>query len=215
MGPPQEFYKAGLMFLAYTPVEILPSAEATLLATDMALASITGDDIFNFGEVLATPILGCLEGTPNQWLRDLVRALHYGSIEQFNAVVDKHRAEYFAQPALANKHSAVQKKVVLLALVNIAFERDSNSRQIKFTDIAARTFVPLEQVEWMLMSAMSANLIKGVIDQVDQTVNITWVQPRILDKQQLGVISEQLDGWARRVKDSLLTVEEQAAELLC
>jgi hypothetical protein len=38
------------MFLAYTPVEDLSPEQRYTLATDMALASITGEDIFNFGE---------------------------------------------------------------------------------------------------------------------------------------------------------------------
>ena len=37
------------MYLAYTPLEDLPPADIYALATDMALASVTGDDIFNFG----------------------------------------------------------------------------------------------------------------------------------------------------------------------
>lgn len=166
VGPPQEFYKAGLMMLAYTPVEALLPEEAAVLAADMALASVTGADIFNFGEVLATPILGCLANTPNAWLQTLVRALHHGSIDEFNDVVDANRAAYFAQPALANAHEVVKKKVVMLALVNIAFERGSNDRTVRFSDIAARTYVPLDQVEWVLMAAMSAGLLKGLIDQV-------------------------------------------------
>jgi hypothetical protein len=40
------------MFLAYTPLEDLSAPEIYTLATDMALASVTGDDIFNFGELL-------------------------------------------------------------------------------------------------------------------------------------------------------------------
>ncbi len=215
VGPPQEFYKAGLSYLAYTGVEDLSAAEASRLATDMALASVTGDAIFNFGEVLATPILGCLRGTQNEWLHDLVLALHRGSVEQFNAVVDRNREQYFAQAALANKHEDVKQKVVLLALLNMAFIRGSNDREISFADIAAVTYVPLEQVEWVLMRAMSVNLIKGSIDQVDQSVSVTWVQPRVLDKQQLEVISGQLGGWATRVKDTLVMVEDQTAELLC
>eukprot|EP01032_Pedospumella_encystans_P031310 gene31310-35342_t len=57
VGPANEFYSAALMFLSYTNVEDLSAEERYTLATDMALASVTGDDIYNFGEVLATPIL--------------------------------------------------------------------------------------------------------------------------------------------------------------
>lgn len=102
-GPPQEFYKAALMFLAYTPIEDLSQERKYILATDMALASITGEDIFNFGEVISTPILSVLKDTPNQWIHDLVFALNQGDIDAFNSIVDVHREKYMAQPALASR----------------------------------------------------------------------------------------------------------------
>lgn len=48
------------------------------------------------------------------------------------------------------------------------------------------------------MRAMSLGLIKGVIDEVDAIVNITWVQPRVLDKAQISMLSEQLNGWTEK-----------------
>jgi hypothetical protein len=48
------------------------------------------------------------------------------------------------------------------------------------------------------MRAMSLGLIKGSMDEVDQSINISWVQPRVLDKGQLSVLSAQLDTWSER-----------------
>jgi 26S proteasome regulatory subunit N9 len=213
VGPPQEFYKAALMFLAYTPMEGLTAEQRYVLATDMALASITGEDIFNFGEVIATPILGALKGTPNGWLEDLVMALHRGDIDTFNGTIDAYRTQYFAQPSLAAKHEEIKKKVVLLCLLNIAFERPSHDRKIAFADIASRTRISLDQVEWVCMRAMSLGLLKGTMDEVQQEISVTWVQPRVLDKDQLALLRSQLDGWTEKVKSALLTVEDQTAEL--
>lgn len=213
VGPPQDFYNAGLMLLAYTPVEELSQETQYKLATDMALASITGEDIFNFGEVIATPILKALEGTPNEWLRDLVVALNSGDIDNFNMIVDRNRAEYGTQPALMTRHETVKQKVVLLCLMNLAFDRPSNEREIGLSEIADATRIPLEQVEWVLMRAMSLGLIRGVIDQVASTVNISWVQPRVLDRSKLGLMVQQLGDWSGRVKGALVTIEDQTAEL--
>jgi len=188
--------------------------EKYVLATDVALASITGENIFNFGEVITTPILVALKGSPNQWMHDLVLAMNRGSIDEFNSIVDANRAQYFAQPSLSSRHDNIKKKIVLLALMNIAFERPSHDRQILFADISARTRIPMDQVEWVLMRAFSLNLIKGTIDQIEQSVSITWVQPRVLDTDQLSILSSQLETWASRVKETLLTVEDQTPELI-
>lgn len=213
-GPPQEFYKAALMFLAYTPIEDLSQERKYILATDMALASITGEDIFNFGEVIATPILSVLKDTPNQWIHDLVFALNQGDIDAFNSIVDVHREKYMAQPALASRQENVKQKVVLLSLMNIAFERPSHDRLIAFADIASRTRIPIDQVEWVLMRAMSLGLLKGLIDEVEQVVSISWVQPRVLDKDQIALMVKQLEGWTERVRTTLHAVEDQTPELL-
>lgn len=35
------------------------------------------------------------------------------------------------------------------------------------------------------MKALSVGLVKGSIDEVDRRVHMTWVQPRVLDLQQV------------------------------
>ena len=53
------------MYLSYTHGSSI-IREKYDLATDVAM-SATGDDIYNFGSS-ATPILGYLKDTPNQWM---------------------------------------------------------------------------------------------------------------------------------------------------
>lgn len=40
------------------------------------------------------------------------------------------------------------------------------------------------------MKALSVGLIKGNIDEVDQKVQMTWVQPRVLDLQQVLISAD-------------------------
>ncbi|KAJ1439704.1 26S proteasome subunit like protein [Ochromonadaceae sp. CCMP2298] len=213
VGPPNEFYSAALLFLSYTSVEEMSASERVQLATDIALASITGDDIYNFGEVLATPILSCLADTENAWLLQLVEAMNIGSVPVFTSLLEAHKTAYFKQAVLADKHEIVLQKIVLLSILNICFERPSHDRVIAFADIASRSAISPERVEWVLMRAMSLGLIKGTIDEVDAAVNITWVQPRVLDRDQLKMLSEQLGSWTDKVKSTLVTIEDQTAEL--
>lgn len=213
VGPPKEFYKSALLFLSYTQVEQLSQEDRYNLATDMALAAISSDEIYNFGEVIATPVLVSLLNTPNEWLYNLVTALHTGDIETFNTTVDGAQSAYFQQPVLVSRHEFIKQKVVLLCLMNMVFQRHSHDRCIAFQDIAKKSAIPLEQVEWVLMKAMSIGLIKGEIDEVSQQVNVSWVQPKTLTKPELSLLCEQLETWTEKVKTSLVTMEDHTPEL--
>ena len=69
----------------------------------------------------------------------------------------------------------------------MTFKRKAWDRQLTFAEIAKETDLPENQVEVMVMRALSLGLVKGTIDQVDGKVNITWVQPRVLDKKQVKI----------------------------
>ena len=198
IGPPQDYYKNALLYLAYTPLESLSIETKYELATDLSLAAATSEGIFNFGEVLTNPIMGVLKGTPNEWLHLLLLALHHGNITEFNRILATYNEQYFKQPALASRHEEVKKKIVLLCLVTIVFERHPHDRILNFSDIATRTQIPLNQVEWVIMTAMSIGLIKGNIDEVDQTVDISWVIPRVLEIEQLQHLASQLSDWSNK-----------------
>ncbi|KAE8779090.1 26S proteasome non-ATPase regulatory subunit 13 [Hordeum vulgare] len=57
-----EFYKNALLYLAYTTVGSLSDSFKLDLAFDLSLAALLGDNIYNFGELLAHPIvsIACL-----------------------------------------------------------------------------------------------------------------------------------------------------------
>ncbi|RLN65825.1 hypothetical protein BBJ28_00012081 [Nothophytophthora sp. Chile5] len=213
LGPADKFYKNALMFLAYTQYEEMRAAERFDLAVNISIAALTGDGVFNFGEVLATPILRALEGTDKQWLSDLLHAFNKGDIDRFNEIVGQNSTEFNAQPALVSKQNYVKEKVALLALMVLVFKRPSHERNIAFLEIAEATRLPLEQVEWLVMRALSCKLIKGSIDQVDGIVRVSWVQPRVLDDSQLQELVNRLDDWEKKVNSTLLYVEEQTPEL--
>ena len=44
------------------------------------------------------------------------------------------------------------------------------------------------EVELLVVRAISLNLVKGVIDEVDQKVHMTWVQPRVLNTEQVNTV---------------------------
>jgi len=76
-----------------------------------------------------------------------------------------------------------------------------------FQTIAEETRLPLNEVEHLVMKALSLKLIKGSLDQVEQKAVITWVQPRVLSREQIGGLAKRLEDWV----DKLKNVEEKIA----
>ena len=94
----------------------------------------------------------------------------------------------------------LQQKIHLAALLSLIFSRPPHSRTLPFELIAAETRLPVNEVEYLVMKALSLGLIRGTIDQVDQVVRITWMQGRVLDRKGLEGMKERLEGWSQGVR---------------
>lgn len=210
VGPPEAYYREAIQYLHYTPLDALPAEERLAMATDLSMAALTGDGVYNFGEVVQHPILQCLVGTANAWLVELMEASAAGDVAAFKAVSTKHAAEIAAQPALTGRAQMVQEKITLLAMVHMIFERPSSERTLRFADIAQRIEMAEEQVELVIMRALSLGLIRGSMDQVDGTVEVTWVMPRVLDAAQLSDLAGRFGEWAVKVSQTKDYMSEQA-----
>jgi len=181
----------------------------------MALAALTGEGVYNFGEVLATPILQSLADTPNAWLAELLQIFERGDIAGFGALLEANREAYYAQPALSAREKFVKEKLVLLALGVMCFETPAHERTISFDAIHARCgLASSDEVEWVCMRAMALGLIRGTIDEVERNVDVTWVAPRVLLPDQLGQLSDQLGAWSSRAHTALAFMQQETPELV-
>jgi 26S proteasome regulatory subunit N9 len=63
------------------------------------------------------------------------------------------------------------------------------------------------------MKALSHKLVQGQLDQVDQIIRIQWVQPRVLDLNQVTQLRNRLEGWVDNVHKTSLFLEESAPEI--
>ena len=85
-------------------------------------------------------------------------------------------------------------------------------RAVPFTTIATASKLPVEQVELLLMRALSLKLIRGQIDQVDGTISVEWVQPRVLQQPQIAKMTERLAAWSGTVDNTLKFLEGETPE---
>ena len=68
----------------------------------------------------------------------------------------------------------------------MAFTRAANNKQLSFNEVSLKTKLPEDEIELLVMRALSLGLVKGSIDQIDKYIFISWVQPRVLDINQVN-----------------------------
>lgn len=209
-----EFYKSTLLYLAYTTVESLSDTFKLDLAFDLSLSALLGDNIYNFGELLAHPIINSLVGTKAEWAYHILQAFNTGNLIRYQELCHVHNAALSSQPALVANEKKLLEKIKILCLMEIIFSRPSEDRTIPLTVIAERTKLSIEDVEYLLMKSLSVHLIEGIIDQVDGTVHVSWVQPRVLGTPQIKSLRDRLDNWLGKVRTALLSVEAETPDLV-
>jgi len=199
IGPAHLFYKHAIQFLHYSPLHTLPEDKIKILAKDLSLAALVGEGVYNLGEIVYENevLLDSLKGGDQAYLVELMRGAAEGRILN---LVDCNCQEKLTQNGCDLR--VIEEKIMLLALIHMVFEKESGERSLEFGEIAKRLDVALEQVEWVVMKALSLGLIKGSMDQVDQVVEVTWVMPRVLDAGGMKSLAERFGEWAENVKDT-------------
>ncbi|MBA0701238.1 hypothetical protein Goari_021932, partial [Gossypium aridum] len=184
------------------------------LAFDLSLSALLGDNIYNFGELLAHPIITSLLGTRVEWLYHILQAFNSGDLARYQELCHVHNAALRAQPALVENEKKLSEKINILCLMEIIFSRPSEDRTIPLKVIAERTKLSIEAVEHLLMKSLSVHLIEGTIDQVEGTVHVSWVQPRVLGIPQIKSLRDRLDNWVGKVQTAWLSIEAETPDLV-
>lgn len=149
------------------------------------------DTIYNFGELLLHPILDSLTSTEHAWLRDLLFAFNRGDLNAYN-VLEGHLHDIDELEAHAQ---FLWQKISLSALTEAVFRRPPHDRAMTFATIASETHVKSEEIEILIMKALSLGLLRGSIDQVAEVARIQWVQPKVLDMKQIESMRLRLKDW--------------------
>ena len=222
VGPPEAFYEQAMRFLHYAPPPDRNERAGGFtnyhqLAIDLCLAALTGDGVYNLGQVVEeqAALLQLLLTDDNDgkygWLVALVKATAAGHVHEFQQLTQQHEAAIALQPALVHRAAAVQEKLTLLALCDLVFHKPSHERHLSFAEIAEHLSCTADQVEWIIMRALSVHLIEGSMDQVDQVFHVTWIVPRVLTAAQLQGLAGRYGEWAGKVSRTKDVVQEQTA----
>lgn len=203
------YYRNSLLYLACINLDDLSNLQKQQRAYDLAIAALLGDKIYNFGELLLHPILDSLKETEYKWLCDILFALNSGDVNAFEGLI----SNLSKQPLLENSLPFLRQKICLTALIEAVFQRPTSSRCLTFAEIAKETQLSEDEVEHLVMKALSLGLLEGFIDQVAQTVTVTWLQPRVMNKSQIESMRQRLLQWDDEVNKLGEWMQEAGKEI--
>ncbi|KAF2728262.1 hypothetical protein EJ04DRAFT_516746 [Polyplosphaeria fusca] len=185
------YYKNALLFLACINLDDLDLRERQARAYDLSIAALVSDSIYNFGELLLHPILNSLDKTQHAWLRELLFAFNRGDLIAYDVL-----AGNISKVNLLQEHRTfLYQKISLSALTEAVFKRPPHDRAMSFKTISDETKVQPNEIEHLIMKALSLGLLRGTIDEVAEIARINWVQPKVLDMKQVESMRTRLREW--------------------
>lgn len=141
------FYQSCLRYLGCSDLSQEQEETHRNLAFYLSLAALLAEEVFNFGELLAHPVVKYLKNPNDEWLLNLLCAFNQGDVAQFNAL----KESWGKQPDLKANEAILFEKVCLLALLNMTFDCSATKRQLSFDAISLKTGLEKDKVEFLVL----------------------------------------------------------------
>ncbi|KAK6454621.1 26S proteasome regulatory particle [Scheffersomyces xylosifermentans] len=187
------YYLNALLYLSSVDNN-LSEEEKVKLCYELCIAALLGDKIYNFGELILHDILEVIkdEASPYNWLYHLIQNLNAGNLKEFN--------KWFAialqrSPFLTKFDLFLKQKIIIMSLLELISLKPTTNKHLSFSEISEYTGTPVNDVEHLIIKCFSLDLIKGYINQIDEVLVVTWLQPRILNLDQVQVLHNHLLTW--------------------
>ena len=203
------YYRTTLLYLACVEIEELSPDERRQIAYALAVAALVSATIYNFGELLLHPILDSLKDADHSWLRDLLFAFNRGDLQAYG-ILQSHLE---ADSLLKSHQQSLYQKISLSALTQLVFSRAPQDRAMTFATISQETRVQPDEIEHLIMKALSLGLLRGSIDQVAEVARISWVQPKVLDRAGIEGMKTRLLEWDSGVERLGNWIEQSGKEV--
>jgi 26S proteasome regulatory subunit N9 len=213
------FYKTAFAFHHYSALAELPLAgdELTAVAYKTAIAALLANRVYNFGELLnSAELVAALDASADQkWSIELIRTCSRGAVSDYAAFVEKNGELIRSMPDLcaAIEEGRLGRKARLMSLLHLIFHTPADERVLSFAAIAERCGVTQPEVEPLLLTAMAQKLVQGTIDELEQTIEVTWVLPRVMDKAEIAALAANIGKWRVSVKQTAEHVGKMAAKI--
>lgn len=205
------FYTNGLLYLSSLDTP-LPENQQVQFCYDLCIAALLGSKIYNFGELILHDILKVISDPNGQyfWLFSLIQHLNSGNLAEFNKWL---KPSLEKSPLLAHHDRFLHQKIVIMSLLELISTELTTNKKLLFQSISEVTGTPIDEVELLIIKCFSLNLIKGYINQIQQILVVTWLQPRILNLDQVKNLYNHLVDWDSRVESLAKDVHSRGGTL--
>lgn len=192
-----DYYSNGLLYLS--SVTNLTDEEKNKLRYELCIAALLGDKIYNFGELILHDIFqeisqpsSSTTSSQYNWLYQLIINLNAGNVDNFNHWLS---IAIKKAPILEQHQIFLKEKLTIMALLELV----SAHKKLSFDIISEKTNTPIDQVELIIIKTMSLHLIEGYINQDQQYVVVSWIQPRILNLDQVKNLIQNVEHLSKNI----------------
>ncbi|KAL7719775.1 26S proteasome non-ATPase regulatory subunit [Entamoeba marina] len=204
-----QYHLSGVLYIKFADQSKLEEDERVKFVTNLVICALVGNKVYNFGEFLNNPICESVSNNARATnLIKLLRAINNGNMEEYLRVQQELRDFFESEQSLKQNMNQITEKASIVSLMEMVFRSISEKRTFTFNEISNVTKVPLENVEILIMRALSLGLVKGYISQVQSQATFNWVLPRVLDKNQFAFVSQKLDEWMQMTHKTLEVIEQ-------
>lgn len=191
--------------LTFAAIAQFSPHEQSVVAREIAISALLSDQVYNFGEVLSHSTVH--EYTPAA-LKSMLELFRCGNLAGFDEQVTANGDVFSPEDK-----SMLYRKLQVVALLNFIFSKPAPERTF---DLSALIPVVNAQDEMdlcrLIIYALGVGVTRGQIDGVNKTVAFSWVQPRLLDTEQLKSLKKSVDISVEHTSNVIVTVFGALAE---
>ena len=206
------FYSNAFQYLAY---ETIIADEVKIdLCYKMCCALLIGEKSYNFEELIEKDFFKLMKGSKYDWISNLILAFNSAKVDQFLSMIEQNKNNIEQNKILKGKIDFLPIKIRIAALLEFIFQRNKSERNLTFEEICKICMTEEDKIEYICMKALSHGLIKGYIDQAEKKLYVTWIKPKYLGKDKIGILNERITAWIDKAQRVLGDLQDNAAGLL-
>ena len=207
-----KFYNNAFQYLAYETK--LNDEDKLNLCYKMCSAMLIGEKLYNFEELIEKDFFKLMKGSKYDWISNLILSFNSAKVDQFLSMIEQNKKNIEENDILKGKSDFLPIKIRIAALLELIFQKNKAERTLSFDEICKVCMTEEDKIEFISMKALSHGLIKGYIDQADRKLYVTWIQPKYLGKEKIGVMKERINAWIDKAKRVVGDLQDNAAGLL-